>query len=534
MNKFKLFSILIILLFNMSLSLFSQNADRFYYLYPGWTITHVHENLDRLYTFGHKTNTANFEIPPIMNEISLFGELISSHVYEGTDTIAGMCTYERKSYTVTEDYILASGVYKEYTEDDYLLSPALFYFNKETYNIDSLIDLKPYFNSENIIIKFHHKIENILHLFATINTSTDTYVRQKSMFCVYNLITHDLYCREYFGSTNTSASPIDAYLLEDNGYLVTTSKHVYTYDDNYLTYIDKIDENGIFKWRIQLPTSEVTVYYNNVPWTLDTHTSAAYIFDAPNERYYVVWTDPTIREAYPTPNPEGTIYIAKLKDENTQGILYQTINLETYLGELEEKSWIFTDAYQDNDGSMYLLMSSYGGRKSALLKINYEGEALWLRTYRCYPDDTEENQTILKNLTPAADGGFFLAGEFRSEESELFPTFTQSAVLLKVDENGCLYQENCSDSQSEIFIYNTDPTIYPNPTSSIINIELPDISIGSVVQYQIYSLDGKIQITNQEKYTNPITIEISELNPGEYTIILYGNDKFFSGKFQKI
>lgn len=535
MNKLKLISILFVLLSSISISLSSQNTDRFYYLYPGWTITHVHETLDRLFTFGHTTNSESFEIPPIMNEINLLGDLMSTQVYEGSDTIAGMCTYEKKGYFVGEDYILASGCFKEYlNEEDFLLSPALFYFNKDTYHIDSTINLKPYFYGESIIVQFFYKYENILHLFATINTSTETTVRQKSMFCIYNLQTKELNCREYFGSGNTKVKPIDAFKLEDNGYLVTTTKHVYTYDDNYITYIDKIDENGLFKWRIQLPTNEVVVYYNNVPWTLDTHTFAAYIFDAPNERFYVVWSDPTIREAYPTPNPEGTIYIAKLKDEDTDGILYHTTDLQIYLGELDEKSWFIADGYQDADGSMYLLMVSYDGDKSSLLKINYDGEAVWLRTYMCFPGDSDESKTILKNLTPAADGGFFLGGEFRSEASELFPTFIQSAVLIKVDENGCLYDENCGESQSDIYIYNTEPCIYPNPASSILNIEFENIKNGSEIQYQIYSINGQVQISQQETYINPLQIDISDLSQGEYTIIIYGNGKIFSGKFHKI
>ncbi len=71
-------------------------------------------------------------------------------------------------------------------------------------------------------------------------------------------------------------------------------------------------------------------------------------------------------------------------------------------------------------------------------------------------------------------------------------------------------------------------SIYPNPASTLLNIDLPEV--GKDVHYQIFDLQGK-QI-KAGRYNRQI--DVSEIRTGLYTLYLYGEDKHYISKFSKL
>jgi hypothetical protein len=531
-EKMKTYRTLICILLALAFSKSNVAQERFYNLYPGWTITKVVESNNGYITFGHSTNTNDFEIPPIMNFIDFYGNLIDSFVYSNNDTIAGISTYKKGNYSVLEDYILVSGTYKEY-QKDYILNPAICYFNREDYYLDSIIDLKPFFDDKNVTIRFHNLFEDEIHLFGTISFSTENTVNVKSIFCKYNFITKDLYWNIYPSRANSKATPVDFLRLDDGGYLYSVNTLIYSWPYNHVCTILRFNEEGTLKWYWRVPNNEVTIEFSTGPEQFETGTVSAHLFNIANNETLVVWTDEFLCIDYGNFNPYSTIWTGKLDIETSGSEFYEVTNLETYFGDFERKGWAILDSHQDEEGNIFLLLNSYNHKESALMKLDYFGEGEWIRIYRCFPEDTEDNYTMLENITPTSDNGFILAGEFRSEPSNFFPQYIQSAVLLKVDSCGCL-TENCDNSGTENYIYNSKPEIFPNPSSETINIIVSNELNKKKIRYIIYNKKGQMIVSKEELYFDKITINISNLVPGNYTLIIMGNSKIYSGKFEKI
>jgi len=509
---------------------FSQ--ERFYNLYPGWTILKVVETENGYTTYGHTFETNGFEIPPIVNFIDGQGNYKNSYVYSDNDTIAGICTYKKENYSVLEDKIIVSGTYKEYLKD-FLLSPAICFFNKENYYLDSIIDLKSFFDDKNVIIRMHNLLEDEIHLFGTISYSTEDVVRVKPIFCKYNFITKELSWKIYPSRANIKSTPIDFLRLDDGGYLYSVHTLIYSWPYRYVCTILRFNEEGSLKWYWRTPNNEVTIEFSDGPEQFETGTVCAHLFNIANDETLVIWTDEFLCINYGSFNPYSTIWTGKLDIETIGSEFYDVTNLETYFGDFEHQGWAIIDSYQDEDGNIFLLLNSYYHHESALMKLDYYGEGQWIRRYRCFPEDTEDNYTMLECITQTSDNGFVLAGEFQSDPSELFPQHIQSAVLFKVDSCGCL-EEDCDNSSVENFIYHIKPEIFPNPSSDIIKVNISKELKDKNIDYKIYNLQAQIVKSGNELYSDYMTINISDLRSGIYTIIIMGNGKIYSGKFEKI
>jgi YD repeat-containing protein len=80
----------------------------------------------------------------------------------------------------------------------------------------------------------------------------------------------------------------------------------------------------------------------------------------------------------------------------------------------------------------------------------------------------------------------------------------------------------------------TTITVYPNPTSSFLNIQLPQTILGSNVSMTLYDINGK-QIKNSkiEVKDNSALINVENLSKGVYLLHLINEDKKWSQLFIK-
>ncbi len=544
MKKIKL----LILFFVLSYSItFSQ--ERFFGLYPGWTINYSLETETGYNMFGLDYSSEECETPPILSKTDLYGNLLNSQSYI-SDTLAGFTFYTSKSYSFHDDYYFASGVYKEYFKD-YILNPIIMYFNTETNYADSITDLKQYFSGRSSHIMFHRELEDVIQVFGVSQYSLDW--NTKTFFGVYNKTDRTFTYKDYTKPNHCVMTPYQALPTEDGGYIIACEQDMTLYDpEKVKACILKTDSAGNEKWRYVIPGDTIeTVYYGNVP----AATYRPRIFNAPDGNYFVVWTDPNVITSMSMgANPQNTIWVCKLTDNGESCTISEKKDLRAELDYFNRYWYITQDSYQDEQGNMYVLLQSDGGYISALAKIHSNGTGAWLRTFRCFPDDDAEfNQTMLYGFTPTSDGGFMLTGEFRSFASTMFPGGIQSALAIKTDSCGCFDTEgcndHCADSYSEQFIYMAGANIYPNPASDKITVSFEYNGAETEFVYKIYSLNGQllqegtfgtsVPLQNGTSGTSVplqngnLKIDISDLPSGYYTIQFRGGGKIFTAKFVK-
>jgi hypothetical protein len=140
------------------------------------------------------------------------------------------------------------------------------------------------------------------------------------------------------------------------------------------------------------------------------------------------------------------------------------------------------DIIKLEDGN--ILISGDNFREGFLMKVTQDGEYIWHRTFspvEDLPNDPGIAQTTINTAVPLEDGGFLCPGEFFSFNSPDFPNGKAAALLLKLDEYGCL-EPGCQlvDGVQEFTIYGV-LSVFPNPTQGEFTLEIPEgISKGNV------------------------------------------------------
>ncbi|HKK69146.1 MAG TPA: T9SS type A sorting domain-containing protein, partial [Bacteroidales bacterium] len=165
-------------------------------------------------------------------------------------------------------------------------------------------------------------------------------------------------------------------------------------------------------------------------------------------------------------------------------------------------------------------------------KINPSHEAEWMQQYLCFPENTAGGTyTKLYGLTPTSDGGFAMTGEYFSSDSEMFPGGTQSSLVIKVDECGCLEagcNPDCYTGIPQVQTIRMLPLeVYPNPASGQVSIRGSE----SGGQLRVYNQKG--QVCLEKEYHPGSTLDVSGLSSGLYSIRLNAGGKFHRGQFVK-
>lgn len=171
--------------------------------------------------------------------------------------------------------------------------------------------------------------------------------------------------------------------------------------------------------------------------------------------------------------------------------------------------------------------SPNGGTIGWILKVDSLGTTIWEKDLNFFKD-SNSLQFVSYNdyydIRQSEDGGFVLSGTMNRINLIDQETFV---LLTKLDSNGCVISECANYSHIEENSTQSELVVYPNPSSSYINISGASEIYKSF--YLIYSLDGRIVQSGTLKNR----IDITFLNSGTYLINLQNGQENITLKFIK-
>jgi hypothetical protein len=104
-------------------------------------------------------------------------------------------------------------------------------------------------------------------------------------------------------------------------------------------------------------------------------------------------------------------------------------------------------------------------------------------------------------------------------------------VIVK-DKNGCTVT-GVAELSSVFNIENTNTLqLKPNPVQNILEI-FSQVTLEQEAMINIYNIEGKVIYVPVEKTGNHITVNVSSLSSGMYTVGIYTNNKVYHQKFIK-
>ena len=152
--------------------------------------------------------------------------------------------------------------------------------------------------------------------------------------------------------------------------------------------------------------------------------------------------------------------------------------------------------------------------ESFLVKFNEEFQSDWYTelSYEICSGCTNE----LYDIEQAPDGGYVMVGKFNSPEDPYDKTW-----LVKVDACGDMEWQGCEPVGIEEIVKTPSIKIFPNPASSLINIEvLENIDIHTI---EIIDMMGRTVL--RSSYSS--SLDLSHLPSGAYKLIISGHSASF-------
>ena len=197
------------------------------------------------------------------------------------------------------------------------------------------------------------------------------------------------------------------------------------------------------------------------------------------------------------------------------------------------------DAVVNTDGSMVLVGrysdSLYQPVKNVntnafMLKINADGDSLWMRQFDNINDTTHTFNTYLEafwGIEKTPEGGYIMCGNAQQQPKS-------QAWVVKTDSMGCVIG-NCNNSTAGLVsssaIENTF-SIYPNPANERLNISLSpfDSAQGDKKEIKIINVLGEVVSSSLVESTKHSSIDISHFYSGIYFISVYNNKTLLGTK----
>lgn len=516
MKMKKPFLILTLLL----ISSVSFTQERFYFLYDGWEINCIKNYEGRFLSLGLDFHPSTDWYVPHFNSIDIDGYSADSYSYIN-DTIDGILLYRAHSYLLNDNILFFVGsVLNE--NKDYSLSSFFLKFDLQNEICDTIIIYDSYFSSESI----NYLIDTSNNGFAISGNYVYSSQNYFPMLIFTDSIGNAISTKKYdflpTSTTRRGVFPYQLLKLPDGGYILTCEDEIgqYMYQEQRAWFL-RLDNQGNELWRRATSTQDTMCY-------------RPFAFLTQNNDYIITWSDPELYEE--VLNPNRTLWLAKMSDN---GVISERHKISDDIEDLPIKRYYINDYYQDSMGNVFLMGEMAYPYCGLLIKINPQGHAVWLRTYTCFPEnDVSGAYTKLYGLTPTPDGGFIMGGEYMSPNSTMFPGGIQKGLAIKVDSCGCL-EENCNPlcnvSIDRQFITAQNVQIYPNPATDLINIEL--VTFAKTVNVQVFDVEGCLWINTIEnsELSNPakLSLDVSGLAAGFYTVNIWADGKLFTGKFVK-
>jgi hypothetical protein len=320
---------------------------------------------------------------------------------------------------------------------------------------------------------------------------------------------------------------------DDSYLLVNTLKPVpFIYRNIYQGLIIKVDSLGTEQWRLPIWEDSTSVHDLVVAPLANGNFLAMY-----QNFYYQPYMEPPYTNRYPAPNLN---MISHFVEFSNSGDIIRKYNLKEKL----KNRYKYEAQY--NAGSHFMIgrdssilicgttsnskEAVYSDQQGFLLKLDKNGQYLWYRQYElsiATPYNGGKENIFSYGITALKNGGYALAGEYRSDPSASFPNGTQRGLVLFVDEYGCMEpgcQINDNISVDELKAANALFSVYPNPTSGRVQITSANKQIPEKVE--VYDMQGRaVDYTLNNRLTsNQITLNSPS---GIYYLKIYRTDGFY-------
>ncbi|MBA3682765.1 MAG: T9SS type A sorting domain-containing protein [Bacteroidetes bacterium] len=153
-----------------------------------------------------------------------------------------------------------------------------------------------------------------------------------------------------------------------------------------------------------------------------------------------------------------------------------------------------------------------------LIKTDKDGNTKWKKLFS--RDDASENSKYIRSLNLTANGSFLTANEL------YFASNPKPYSITKIDSMGCdssvFYCQTVGLNENG-FNYGL-LKIYPNPTNSILNIELENFTSTEKLKIKIIDLLGRIVFESELKSQ----LDLEEFKTGIYFLQLYNKEKLIA------
>jgi hypothetical protein len=289
----------------------------------------------------------------------------------------------------------------------------------------------------------------------------------------------------------TLVSPVSLAKTQDGGFLISTFLQLGFYTP---TKLFKLDSAGATEWSIQLtkPTEAHVLSVAEMPngEILCYGYSQEPVFG--RERSWLVKLD-----------ANGTLLIDTLFDYSLGLDIFSNVSPPLFYANEFQLLGVLFDDETTSTAKMYIA------------RYDYDFNLKWKRIY--YERETDNDLSFHHNL----DDGFVLfAGNVRQDNAST----TRDEWFLVLDSLGC-NTPNCAVGLEEL--KENEFLIYPNPTSTTINIDFKEYS-GEGIEVKMINLSGEI-VGEYHLLSNLNSINVQHLKPGVYFISI-GND---SGELQR-
>jgi hypothetical protein len=245
--------------------------------------------------------------------------------------------------------------------------------------------------------------------------------------------------------------------------------------------------------------------------------------------YMAAWNDDYIPDTLNTnnksiENEHASVWFTKF---NYNGIFWSrglTDYIAANVGNFESVYIYNTDMIKTSDGGLVVCGSfvSYPFYPLAFtIKVDDAAKVKWFKSYNFFNPDHDSlavGDQVFNSLAETKDKGLIVAGSFAKPYSDIFPNGVQTALAVKLKEDGCV-EDYCGLYTGINPYINTSKnaltaiTIFPNPAQNQITINLPIAN--SFYEYSIFNTLSYVVAGGRQ--SSP-TINIAELQSGIYYI----------------
>jgi len=285
-------------------------------------------------------------------------------------------------------------------------------------------------------------------------------------------------------------------------------------DDHDVTTIIKTDSLGVEQWRIR-------------PGGLGMPYTSEFIVLQPTDdgNYLCAWADNEWRTSnfnHYNFNPDATIWFAKIAPDGSK-------IWEKNIQQLIDR-WNVDDTYYSMEQMIRTTDSNFVFiSDDRLFKINQEAEIIWARKLNPLGFESSPEQEYYLScygLNQTSDGGYVCTGQLFAYAGTVFPEFTQTGFVLKLDEYGC-YEADChlEDPVSTISpeAFTGHFMVYPNPAKSYLIVEYATVMSVDRLLLTITDLNGR-QVHQQmlSHQQDEVLLSVDKFPVGQYFCTLKG------------